>query len=425
MARPAWLRISVAQWGLAVVFLLSIAFVVLAAKLFFSSHPEATQTAMEEGAYVRMILATGDIEGKPSPVKPKEEAPLPPKAPHSSPTPVHLSEPTHTPAAHEQPPAAPAPEAPQEAAPAHTPEAQPAPEAQPEPSAAATSPAVDTTPVLDPHVEPVVASPSPPAAGQALDIKDNPALLEPYKDKFIPKKAEDGSLPCESYARPDLTPRDVPVIGLLVSGLGINQALSTTATEQLPPQISLSFSPYSTDLQSWIARSHRYGHEAWLDVPMEFADYPASDPGPLGLLKKATETENLARLKDTMATAKGYVGMVAPKDEIFTGYTMMEMMHHEIANRGLLLLLRSRAYKPQVDASSVLYSSRAFTKDRSAQETQQALSELETIAKDYGYAVGVIDASPTNFATIMQWSNSLSSRNIALVPLSAIPARHR
>ncbi len=430
MARPSLLKLSTLQWGMVAAFFMSVAFLVYGIHPFFSSKERATAQAMNEGSYTRLIVATGDIEGKPKPLTttpttnpaPKTAAPLPISV-DAKPT----TETTHTPETHSTSPVS---TTTSEHAPTHTeivPPAATSHQATPIVTATTAQPAApDATPVMS-NEKPTDVSPesAPPAAGQPLVIKTNPAILEVYKDKKIPRKSEDGStLPCEYYARPDKTPRDMPVIALLVTGLGINTPLSNAAVNTLPAEISLSFSPYSNSLQDWIARSNHYGHEAWLDVPMEFADYPASDPGPLGLLKKATEAENLERLKTTFATATGYVGLVAPKDEIFTGYTMMEMMHHEIANRGLLLLLRSRAYKAQADASSVLYSSRALVREKSSAEALQSLKDLEAIAKDYGFAVGVIDASPSNFDTVNAWAKELAARHMTLVPLSAIPSRH-
>ena len=35
----------------------------------------------------------------------------------------------------------------------------------------------------------------------------------------------------------------------------------------LPPEISLSFSPYAAELPAWIDAAHAYGHEVLLDLP--------------------------------------------------------------------------------------------------------------------------------------------------------------
>jgi hypothetical protein len=53
-----------------------------------------------------------------------------------------------------------------------------------------------------------------------------------------------------------------------------------------------------------------------------------------------------------------------------------------------------------------------------AGEIDKALAKLESIAKERGNAVGTASALPVSIERIVNWSKSLESRGILLVPLT-------
>ena len=88
----------------------------------------------------------------------------------------------------------------------------------------------------------------------------------------------------QRFAAGFANPQRLPVIAVVVSGLGLSEAATEAAIRRLPPQVTLSFSPYARRLDEWIALARAHGHEVLLELPMEGADDPASDPGPHTLL---------------------------------------------------------------------------------------------------------------------------------------------
>ena len=78
--------------------------------------------------------------------------------------------------------------------------------------------------------------------------------------------------------------------------------------DSLPPEVTLSFVPYSEDLQGWIDDARAAGHEVILEIPMEPYDYPANDPGPHTLLARADAMENQRRLEWLMSGETGETG---------------------------------------------------------------------------------------------------------------------
>lgn len=455
-------KLSGIQWVLLLGIFLSLAAWLAMLAPWIMQAASRTEIAMNNGLYIRILTENGEIQGKPITAEPTSTAT--PKTQEDTPKPVTLEE---------TPPATPTEPKPNNESPAPTPKDEAKPDAQhststpndtkkteekktegitptPESSAATKeepSPSTEIKQHTNPNaapVTPVTATDTPaphteeslnpqitppeehtPTNTEALNLKPNEELIENVKGKSLPIISKEGLRPSRYYARQDATPKDAPSIALTISGLGLNEKLTLQAINELPANISLSFSPYAKDLEAWFAKAKKAGHEVWLDIPMEYADYPANDPGPLGLLKGKSEEENITRLQNTLASVVGYVGVIAPKDEIFTGYAMMDAMNGELAKRGLLLLLRSRAFKPDSDAEGVLYSSRSLIKEKSRTETIQSLQDLEMIAKDYSYAIGVVDTSESLLSIIKEWQKDLSKQNTYLIPLSAVPLRRK
>ena len=78
--------------------------------------------------------------------------------------------------------------------------------------------------------------------------------------------------------------------------MGLNRTVTQAAIDELPPEVALSFAPYTEDLQAWIDRARAAGHEVLIEAPMEPFDYPNNDPGPHTLLADGAAEENGRRL---------------------------------------------------------------------------------------------------------------------------------
>ncbi|MEJ0044309.1 MAG: divergent polysaccharide deacetylase family protein [Rhizomicrobium sp.] len=87
-----------------------------------------------------------------------------------------------------------------------------------------------------------------------------------------------------------------PHIAIVISGLGMSAKQTAAALASLPPQVTLAFAPYASDVQRWVAEARREGHEVLLEVPMEQFDFPDSDPGAHTLRSGAAEDANTERL---------------------------------------------------------------------------------------------------------------------------------
>ena len=256
-----------------------------------------------------------------------------------------------------------------------------------------------------------------------LNPAPNERMVENSKEYgALPRRDDHGAKPWNYYARPSDVPKGKPVIAFVVSGIGLADVVREKALS-LPADISLSVTPYAKNIAELAAAIRGSGHELWLDIPMQFSDYPASDPGPLGLLKDKNIQENMDRTKRLLGKVPGYVGLIGSDNEVFSADKMMGEVHAELSRRGLLMLLRSRSFHPAKKGETVLFMNRHISRGDGADVWNQKLSELESIAKSYGYAVGVIAPTPGVLEALHQWIKKRNKDSVAIVPLSAIVER--
>src|SRR5262249_41642783 len=135
-----------------------------------------------------------------------------------------------------------------------------APTATPAP---APAPQVEAPPTPPPA--PVIAAPPAPPptpAPRGLAPAPDSALVEASPIGPLPKIGPDGRQPWQVYARPFNAPDNKPLVAVLVTGLGLSSATTEAAIAKLPPEITLSFSPYAEKLGDWLTAARAAGHEA-------------------------------------------------------------------------------------------------------------------------------------------------------------------
>ena len=251
-------------------------------------------------------------------------------------------------------------------------------------------------------------------------------LLEKSKYGMIPVMA-DGLKPFTVYAADaDRTKAaKMPVIAIVVGGLGVGAAKTTDAIMKLPPAVTLAFTPYGADPTKLAERARAQRHEILLQVPMEPFDYPDNDPGPQTLLTSLTPEQNIDRLYWHLSRFQGYAGIANFMGARFTAAdTVMQPVIREAAKRGLGYLddgSSPRSAAPSLTAAqSMPFAKADFIIDAvpTSAEIDRALVKLETVAKERGMAVGVASALPISIDRLAAWIKTLDSRGILLVPLT-------
>jgi polysaccharide deacetylase 2 family uncharacterized protein YibQ len=281
---------------------------------------------------------------------------------------------------------------------------------------AASRPAAPLTPAIG----------APLYAGTAL-VAD-PALIETTDNGPLPRIAADGRTPLQAYAAPvgDATK---PRIAIVISGLGISAKATAAALAKLPPQVTLAFAPYASDVQSWVTQARQKGHEVLLEVPMEPFDFPDSDPGPHTLRSGVGEDANTERLVWALTRFTGYTGVTnLLGGRLLSDSDSLAPVLTYLARRGLMFFdngAATHSVAPDVATRvGVPFAQATLTVDsiQTAMEIDHQLSELETQARANGSASGAGFLYPVTIDRIAQWAEGLSGRGFVLVPASAIVA---
>jgi len=251
-------------------------------------------------------------------------------------------------------------------------------------------------------------------------------LLEKSRYGMIPVVA-DGLKPFTVYAADAdrIKAAKMPVVAIVVGGLGVGAAKTADAIMKLPPAVTLAFTPYGADPAKLAERARAQRHEILLQVPMEPFDYPDNDPGPQTLLTSLTPEQNLDRLYWHLSRFQGYAGIANFMGARFTATdAVMQPVIREAARRGLGYLddgSSSRSAAPAVTAAQAMPFAKAdFTIDAvpTSAEIDRTLLKLETLAKERGLAVGIASALPISIERLAAWIKTLDSRGIMLVPLT-------
>jgi len=242
----------------------------------------------------------------------------------------------------------------------------------------------------------------------------------------LPKISADGRTPAEAYARPFAAAPGAPRVSLIMGGLGLNQKHTLDAINELPPEVTLSFVPYASDLQTWINRARQAGHEVLLELPMEAYDAGNVDTGPQTLTTTAKPEENLRRLSLLMGKASGYFGVTNYQGAKFaTDARAAAPVLKALKDRGLVFLhdgAAARSALPQAAQETGLAFSiadRIVDAEPSADSIDRELLQLEALAIQNGKAVGVGYAYPVTIEQFRLWTQTLKAKGYQLAPASS------
>jgi polysaccharide deacetylase 2 family uncharacterized protein YibQ len=254
----------------------------------------------------------------------------------------------------------------------------------------------------------------------------DPRLLEKSRYGMIPVVA-DGLKPFTVYAAEADRAKaaKMPVVAIVVGGLGVGAAKTTDAIMKLPAAVTLAFTPYGSDPTKLAERARAQRHEILLQIPMEPFDYPDNDPGPQTLLTTLAPDQNLDRLYWHLSRFQGYAGIANFMGARFVVTdAAMQPIVREAAKRGLGYFddgSAPRSVAPSLAAAQTMPFARADTAIDAvptAAEIDRALGKLEALAKERGIAIGVASALPISIERISVWTKALESHGIMLVPLT-------
>jgi polysaccharide deacetylase 2 family uncharacterized protein YibQ len=266
-----------------------------------------------------------------------------------------------------------------------------------------------------------------PAAPPAVMSGIDPRLLEKSRYGMIPAMS-DGLKPFTAYAGEvdRAKAAKMPVVAIVVGGLGVGAAKTVDAILRLPAAVTLAFTPYGSDPAKLVERARAQRHEILLQIPMEPYDYPDNDPGPQTLLTTLAPEQNVDRLSWHLSRFQGYAGIANFMGARFVATdTAMAPIVREAAKRGLGYFDdgSARSVAPSLTATQAVPFAKAdvaIDAVPTSGEIDRALAKLEELAKERGIAVGVASALPISIERISVWSRTLDSHGVLLVPLTTV-----
>ncbi len=251
-------------------------------------------------------------------------------------------------------------------------------------------------------------------------------ITEQTEKGLIPTAGKDGTLPWKYYARP-YTPREGrPIVAIVLTNLGLSRPMTEEALK-LPHDITLSFSPYASDARNWAKRARGEGYESMIDLPLEPANFPISDPGPYGLLTSLEPAETSSRLHWILSRYPGFVGTLASLDEKMTvNISAMRNVLTELTARGVVFIYRKTAQNAELanfirTQNLLAIGADAVLDDEITPDAiTQQLDALAEIARTQGYAIGLARSYPPTQRALELWMEELDKKGVDVVPLSAV-----
>ena len=276
-----------------------------------------------------------------------------------------------------------------------------------------------------------------PDTDESAAVAVDPSLIEDGHFGPLPRIGPDGRRPLFAYARPFNFEDGRPKVAVMILGLGLRADLFDAALA-LPGPLGLQLSPYAPDLPALVERVRRAGHEVLLGLPMEPADYPASDPGPHTLLVDNSHEENLKRLDWVLSRASGYAALAGAGGR-FAGSEQAVAVLDVLARRGLALIevgagqlegAAAAAGLPYASAPHVIDQDpsaqiletgiKVIDLDPSALAIDRALADLEAAALAGGSALGLAQDYPVSLERLRLWVTTLADKGLVLAPVSAV-----
>jgi hypothetical protein len=189
--------------------------------------------------------------------------------------------------------------------------------------------------------------------------------------------------------------------------------------------VSLSFTPYARDrAKAWAAEARRNGHEVLVDLPMEPANYPATDPGPQAIMTEVDARENLQRLEWLLGQVDREVGAVAQMGSaVLADRQVAEPVLQALKDRGLMFVdngtLADSAAREIARRLGLPFAVNDRTLDGgqvSRRAIEARLVEAERLAREQGLAVVMAHPYPVSLELLVGWTEELEARGFVLVP---------
>jgi polysaccharide deacetylase 2 family uncharacterized protein YibQ len=280
------------------------------------------------------------------------------------------------------------------------------------------------TPDADAPAETAVAETPETMQPEGLKIEGEAPVIQGENATAAP------ATPVEQEALAPVVPDKPAEIIIIMTDAGISKSLTDRAIDELPPEISLAFSPYAVTLSQYFTKAAAKKHETVILIPMEPVNYPKDDPGPKALLIRASAQQNAEQLAAILSQAAGATAaMNYMGSEFMNDVARMSPVLDTLKEKNIIFIENAEATDSRTAAQAankqLPYAAADILIDNAAATDAilQQLSDLEKLAQVKGRAVGVAHPFPSTIDALKQWAPTLKEKNIRLAPVSAITSQ--
>lgn len=225
-------------------------------------------------------------------------------------------------------------------------------------------------------------------------------------------------LPIPTYGGP------APKIIIVFDDVGLDRAAFDVIME-LPGPVTLSFLPYANGIEDMSRRARERGDAILAHVPME--PNGVVDPGPDALLAGMSPDELVEALDRNLARVPSAIGVNNHMGSRLTrDQEAMETVLSALDARGLFFLdsvtTSGTAVRSAGRETGVVTIARDVFLDAEAgqDEVIRQLAQVETIARETGYAIAICHPRVDTLAAIGPWLTSAPSRGFELATVDTI-----
>lgn len=289
------------------------------------------------------------------------------------------------------------------------------------PTETVNSEQTETTPVSAPEPKRIEIPPS----LRALPKAPIAGLTRQSAFGPVPAKAAGNSL--VAYRRPFTPETGKRPVSLIIGGLGVNRSLTQDAIQSLPADVTLSFAAHSVGLQEWVNIARADGHEVFIEIPMESANFDPTEPGADRALRiTLPPAENGRRLDWMLSRAQGYAGLINFNgDSFLTRADIAAPLMDRLSQTGLGFLTDGAFETPSLPALAKSVKQPFKTghglidPDPIPRVITARLTGLSNAANSGTHPVGVGFVYPETLQEVQNWIANLGAQNLQLAPASA------
>lgn len=267
------------------------------------------------------------------------------------------------------------------------------------------------------------------AAAKPRLVYLDPALIEDGKWGPLPRIGPKGRKPAQIYARPFKNPGGRPRIAIVVTGLGLEAALTKAALKGLPGPVTLAFSAYAPGLYAWTEQARAGGHEILIELPMAASKGARDEPGPKALRAGLSPEANRDRLHWVLSRFVGYVGVVgAPNEGLSAQTAAFAPVLDDVLGRGLIYLQPRPASVEATPAAArpgVAHIDLWLDPVLDPDAIDRRMRLAEALARGRGWVVAGVRAYPMTVDAVRRWAMALKERDLIAAPLTAVAAPAR